>query len=459
MLRRTLCVVVGLFLSVAPAFGQGGVAEINGSASDQTGSALPGATITIADEATGLQRTSVTNEGGRFVIVAVTPGRYTVRAELTGFQTQTRTGITVLVGQAITLNLTLPIGGLTDQVTVTGEAPIIEVTQTQIGTNISAQAIEDLPTQGRQQYALLQLVPGLTPNLGPGAFEGAQFSANGRNTGSNLFLVDGMYNVDDRTLSGSGSQTRMTIDTTAEFQVLTHEYGAEYGGSTGVVVNSITKSGTNAFHGRGAYYLQDSSLDATNYFSKQAGVGKPDSGIKTVLGQIGGPIFQNKAFFFFNIERLQIEQAANLNYPAEAAPLASSYSVALPIKSMNIFQRVDYQLNESNSFNFRALFDPNAVNGQDHELDKRTFSAMRVERAPKPGEVFLSLQYLRVLGNRMVNEARVSYLTEQLHIGDQRLFDTSGGRVWKLQGAGKGELIGLGGMDPLDFGSEQRHPD
>ncbi len=212
-------------------------------------------------------------------------------------------------------------------------------------------------------------------------------------------------------------------------------------------------------HSTAAAHLQDSSLDSTNYFTKQAGVGKPDSGIKTVLGQIGGPILQNKAFFFFNIEKLQIQQAANLNYPAEAAPLASSYSVALPIKSMNIFQRVDYQLNENNSFNFRALFDPNAVNGQDHELEKRTFSTMRIERAPKPGEVFLSAQWLRVLGNRMVNEARVSYLTEQLHIGDQRLFDTSGGRVWELQGAGKGELIGLGGMDPLDFGSEQRHPD
>ena len=111
MLRRTLCVVVGVFLSVAPAFGQGGVAEINGGAVDQTGSALPGATITIVDEATGLQRTSVANESGRFVIVAVTPGRYTVRAELPGFQTQTQTGILVQVGQAITLNLTLPIGG------------------------------------------------------------------------------------------------------------------------------------------------------------------------------------------------------------------------------------------------------------------------------------------------------------------------------------------------------------
>ena len=345
MLRRVLCVVVGFLLPVMPAFGQGGVAEVNGNITDQTGSLLPGVNITITEESTGLQRTVVSNESGRFVIAAVTPGRYTVRAELSGFQTQTRTGVEVLVGQAVTFNMSLPVGGLTDVVTVTGEAPIIEVTQTQIGANITAQQIDDLPTQGRQQYALLALVPGMTPNLGPGAFEGSQYSANGRETGGNLFMVDGMYNNDDRTLTGSGSQTRMTIDTTSEFQVLVHEYGAEYGGATGAIVNSVTKSGTNAFHGRGAFYYQDSSLDGTNYFTKLAGTAKPDSGIKTALGSVGGPILRNKAFFFFNIERLQIEQAANLTYPAEAAPLARSYSVALPIKSTNIFQRLDYELN------------------------------------------------------------------------------------------------------------------
>ena len=458
MLRGVLSLAVVFFLAPAPLFAQGGVAEVNGTIADQTGSILPGATVTITDENTGLMRTTFSNETGRFVIPAVTPGRYTITAELSGFQTQTRTGVTILVGQAVTLSFTLPVGGVTDQITVTGEAPLIEVTQTQIGANITAQAIEDLPTQGRQQYALLALVPGLTPNLGPGAFEGAQYSANGRNTGSNTFLVDGMYNVDDRTLSGSGSQTRMTIDTTSEFQVLTHEYGAEYGGSSGVIVNSITKSGTNAFHGRAAYYLQDSSLDATNFFLKQEGLGKQDSGVKTVLGQVGGPILRNKAFFFFNLERLRLEEAANLSFPDEAAPLATSYSVALPIKSTNIFSRVDYQLNASNSFNFRALFDPNAVDGQDHQDERRTFSAMRIERAPRPGEVFLSGQWLGVLGSRMINEMRFAYVDEKLHVGDQRLFDTGGGKVWSLSGS-RGELIGLGGLDPLDFGSGQLHPD
>jgi Carboxypeptidase regulatory-like domain/TonB dependent receptor/TonB-dependent Receptor Plug Domain len=457
MLRRTSCVAVVVFLSAVRVLGQGAVSEINGNATDQTGSVLPGVTIVITEESTGLTRTTVSNDNGRFVLPSVTPGRYTVRAELSGFQTQTQTGITVAVGQALTFNLTLAISGLEDQVTVTGEAPIIEVTQTQIGANITAQAIEDLPTQGRQQYALLQLVPGMTPNLGPGAFEGAQYSANGRETGGNLFLVDGMYNNDDRTLTGSGSQTRMTIDTTAEYQVLVHEYGAEYGGATGAIVNAITKSGTNAFHGRGAFYIQDSSLDSTNYFLKKDGRKNPDSGIKTTLGSVGGPILRNKAFFFVNVERLQIEQAANLNYPAEAAPLARSYSVALPIRSTNIFSRADYQLTPSNTLNFRALFDPNAVDGQDHERDKRTFSAMRIERAPKPGEFFWSGQWLGVMGNRMVNEMRLFRVTENLHVGDRALFETGGNKVWDLSGGG--ELIGLGGRDQLDFGSGQLHPD
>jgi hypothetical protein len=457
MLRRGLCVAVVFFLSAIRVFGQGAVAEINGSAADETGSVLPGVTITITEESTGLMRTAVSTDSGRFVIASVTPGRYTVRAELANFQTQTQTGLTIAVGQALTLNFTLPISGLQEQVTVTGQAPLIEVTQTQIGANITAQAIEDLPTQGRQQYALLQLVPGMTPNLGPGAFEGAQYSANGRETGGNLFLVDGMYNNDDRTLTGSGSQTRMTIDTTAEYQVLVHEYGAEYGGATGAIVNAITKSGTNVLHGRGAFYYQDSSLNSTNYFVKQAGRKDPDSGVKTVLGSVGGPILTNKAFFFINVERLQIEEAANLNYPAEAAPLARSYSVALPIRSTNIFGRADYQLTPSNTLNFRALFDPNAVDGQSHQADKRTLSAMRIERAPKPGEFFWSGQWLGVMGNRMVNEMRVFRVTENLHVGDQSLFDTGGGKVWDL--AGGGELIGLGGRDQLDFGSGQLHPD
>src|SRR5436309_5831297 len=130
MLRGFLCVGVLIFLASVVVLGQA-VSEINGSAADNSGAILPGVTITITEESTGLVRTAVSNDIGRFVLPAVTPGRYTIKAELAGFQTQARTGITIAVGQAVTINFSLPVGTVRDEITVVGEAPLIETTQTQ----------------------------------------------------------------------------------------------------------------------------------------------------------------------------------------------------------------------------------------------------------------------------------------------------------------------------------------
>ena len=449
-------VVASLFsiVPVAPLFAQGALSEVNGTATDQSGAVLPGVTVTLTEETTGLARTVVTNEAGRWVLPALQPGRYTIKAELSGFQTQNRAGVVVNVGQAITINLALPVGGLTDQVTVTGEAPLVEVTRSDVGTNITGQNIEALPTAGRQQYALLQLVPGLTPTLAAGSFEGAQYSAGGQSTSNNVFMVDGAYNNDDRTQSGPGMQTRMTIDTTAEYQVLVHDFGAEYGGAAGAVINAVTKGGSNEFHGRAAYYLQDSKLDATNYFLKLAGREPAKSGVKTMLANIGGPIIKNKMFFFGNVERLRIRQAADLLYPANAAPLAVSYSTFLPVGSENYFGRLDYQINQSNNVSVRAVFDVNRVNGQDHVVQLRTIQAMRIERVPSPGETFINGQWLRVMGNRLVNEFRAHRVNENLQVGDQRMFDNVGSNtIFK-----DNQFLGLKG-DQFDFGQAQAHPD
>ena len=199
MLRRSLCVAVVVFLSVIPAFGQGfATGEFNGTVVDQSGGALPGVTVTVTQEATGLVRTVDTNDTGRFVLPAMQPGLYAMRAELSGFQTQTRSGMRLVVGQAITLTFTLPVGTLADQITVTGESPLIEVSQTTLGNSMTREDIESLPTQGREMLSLMQMVPGLTPGLDNGNFEGTTYSANGRESNSNLFLVDGVHNKDDR---------------------------------------------------------------------------------------------------------------------------------------------------------------------------------------------------------------------------------------------------------------------
>ncbi len=364
-----LCAVPAFFLSAVPTFGQGfATGEFNGSVVDMSGGALPGVTITVTDEATGLVRTVPTSENGRFVLVAMQPGLYTMRAELSGFQTQTRTGIRLAVGQAITLAYTLPVGTLSDQVTVSGAVPLVEVTQTTIGTNMSAADIPGLPTQGREMLSLMVLVPGMTPQLDSGNFEGA-YSANGREDQSNLFLVDGVHNKDDR--GGAFTQVSMTIDAFSEYNVMTHDYGAEYGGASGVIVNAVTKSGTNQFHGSGYYYMQDDRFNATNYFTKQEGRPKPESGNDILGASIGGPILRNKAFFFFNTERQWLQNALDLKFPAEAAPLATSFTNIYDVNLTKYFGRVDYQLTPSNNFSFRTIWNPNTGVGEVAESRSR----------------------------------------------------------------------------------------
>ena len=132
---------------------------------------------------------------------------------------------------------------MAENVTVTAQLPIVETTASTIGTNISSSDIDNLPSGGRSQFAIMQTIPGLVPTLQVGSFEGGQFSANGQATTNNLFLVDGQYDNDSRLGGSQGTQARITLDSMAEYQVQTHQYGAEYGGSTGVVVNSVTKSG------------------------------------------------------------------------------------------------------------------------------------------------------------------------------------------------------------------------
>lgn len=452
MLSRALCVAVVLVVSVVPAFGQVAVAEVNGSAADQTGAALPGATITITEETTGLMRTAVANESGRFVIPAVTPGRYTMRAELPGFQTQSRAGVTVLVGQAVTLNFTLPIGTLTDVITVTGQAPLVEVTQTVVGTNMTTQDIENLPIMERQQMSLLQLVPGLVPNLRAGSFEGTNYSANGRETASNLYLVDGVHNKDDQSMGFE--QVRVPVDSMAEFQVLTHDYGAEYGGIGGVIVNAVTRSGTNQFHGRGFYYRQDDSLNATDHFTKLRGEKKPESGDDTVGGNIGGPIFRNKAFFFFNAERRWLQEAVSLEFPREAAPLAVSFSDIYDVNLLNYFGRVDYQATPSHNLSFRMIWGPNDGIGENAEEEASTRENFRYERSQ---ETIASGQWSAVLRDRMLTEVKLNTTFEGIRIADRRGFnDAFNDNPYDYDAR---VVTGFRGADPLDFGSMQQHPD
>ena len=175
---------------------QGGGSEINGTVFDQDKAVLPGVTVTVTNEATGIARDAVTGAEGRFILPTLTRGTYTVRVELPGFQTQTREGLVLLVGQELTVDFTLTLASVAESITVTAGAPIIETTASRIGENVTNQEIDNMPSAGRSSLALMQLVPGLMPSLTPGDFEGAEYNVNGRETTSNVFMVDGASNQD-----------------------------------------------------------------------------------------------------------------------------------------------------------------------------------------------------------------------------------------------------------------------
>ena len=224
------CLILG---ASTPTFAQGGRAEINGTVMDAQKAVLPGATVTATNEDTGLVRESVADATGRFVMPSLLPGTYTVKADLSGFQPMVRAGMVVRVGEELTITLTLPIAGVAETLTVTAEAPLVESTSNRIGTNITSSEIDSLPSANRSQFSLMQTIPGLVPTLQIGSFEGGQFSANGQATTNNLFLVDGQNDNDSRRGGSQGTQARVSLDSMAEYQVQTHQYGAEYGGSTG----------------------------------------------------------------------------------------------------------------------------------------------------------------------------------------------------------------------------------
>jgi hypothetical protein len=206
---------------------------LNGTVVDAAKGVLPGATVTVIDENTGLQRTTTTSGDGRFVLPTLTPGTYTLTVELQGFQTSRRTGLVLNVGQELTVGIALDLAGVQETLTVTGQAPLVEATVSRIGTNITNAEIDSLPAAGRSQLSLMQTVPGLVPNLAPGSFEGGQYNANGQATSANVFLVDGAYNNDDRRGGSQGTQANVALDAMAEYQVQTHLYTALQGQQTG----------------------------------------------------------------------------------------------------------------------------------------------------------------------------------------------------------------------------------
>ena len=270
--------------------------RIDGTVADESGGLLPGVTVVVRNIDTGLAREVITDSDGRYVVPGLPPGAYEVRAELAGFQPARQTNVTAQVGQTTSVHLALKVGSISEQVTVVGEAALIETTKTDFSSVVNSHQIDNLPINGRSYLEFATLTPGVVLNQST-AINGIGANVAGARSRNGSVLVDGFNNLDDGFTSPRLIYSQEAIQ---EFQVLTLGFSAEFGRATGGIVNAITKSGTNNFEGRAFTFFRDKALNARNAFEQgeKAGFRRWQTG-----GTMGGPIRQDKLFYFGSFER------------------------------------------------------------------------------------------------------------------------------------------------------------
>ena len=283
-------VALALSLTAASALAQQGSSELRGRVTDEQGAALPGAAIVIRHQQSGIYRQAATTADGGYYLAGVLPGSYELTVELTGFKKLTRRDVKLEVGKTSTIDIALQVGGLAEELTVTAESPIVDITSKEVGGNISERELTDLPSINRNYIGFIGLLPGVIPNISTESFGSDSVSVNGQDSRNNNYLLDGGNNNDDVIGQRAGTQARTPLEAIQEFQVLTNQFDAEFGRTTGAVVNAITKQGTNSFHGSAFAFVQDASLTEKNYFVDKNNLAKPDTKFQQYGFTLGGPI-------------------------------------------------------------------------------------------------------------------------------------------------------------------------
>ncbi len=317
LLQRSLrpLVVLGLLLfglSVS-AFAQ--TATVVGTVTDNSGGVLPNVTITVTNTATGVSKTSPTNDVGQYAIPGVQPGTYDVSATAQGFKVQERKGVVVNSTERVREDFQMAVGGTTETITVEATALRVQTDSGEQSSLVNGRQITELSTKNRTIYSYAALTTGAA-NLNPdtqvpvpvGGASG-NISFNGNRPGHNLYMLDGGENSDR---GGAGSSSILpSLDAIAQTQVLSSNYSAEYGLSSGGTISSVTKSGTNQYHASAWEFFQNDALQATNFFNSTKGKFRYN-----VFGfNVGGPVpgLKNKLFFFYNMEWRRLVNGTNIN--------------------------------------------------------------------------------------------------------------------------------------------------
>lgn len=294
-----------LLLCVAcPIAGQAPTGSITGEIHDPIGDSVSGAQLTLRDVATEALRSATASRLGSYEFTEVSPGVYDLSSEAKGFRRTVERHIVVNVGSAVHLDVTMPLGDVSETVEVDAEPPIIEPDKVSIGSIVDLQSIQNLPLEDRQFLNLALIVPGTIPGAPGTRVAGSSvetFSVAGMRSQSNNYTLDGISNNDPH-INGPLNLFRIA-DAVQEFNVETSIPGAEAGRNSGAQVSIITKSGGNAYHGTLFYYVRNNVFDATPFFLNRAGLPKNPLHRNQFGGTVGGFIRRDKAFWFGSFER------------------------------------------------------------------------------------------------------------------------------------------------------------
>jgi Carboxypeptidase regulatory-like domain/TonB dependent receptor len=385
MKQLAFAAVLGTFFSTAAwCQATAGLGGISGTVLDSSGTAVPGAKVTVTNASLGITRELTTTNAGVFAAPALTPEKgYKVTVEKQGFSPYEADGLVLQVGQVLDLKISLNVGSMTQKIEVVETAPLVDDVKTENSTVVGGDLINNLPINGRRVDSFVVLTPAVTKDADFGllTFRGM--------AGGNSFLVDGVdttnqyYNENaGRTRLGS----QLSQDAVQEFQVLNSNYAAEYGRASGGVVNTITKSGTNGFHGTVFWYFRNRTLNARDRY---AAINPPEVRHQTG-GTIGGPIVKDKLFFFFDTEiqrrhdpiadsviNSSVNTAAQTwigcAAPATATQCAAANTILPRLFGLTdrradqqlYFAKIDYHLNDRNtlsaSLNYLKFFSPNGI--------------------------------------------------------------------------------------------------
>ncbi|MCI0621285.1 MAG: carboxypeptidase regulatory-like domain-containing protein [Acidobacteria bacterium] len=290
-----------IFVSCSAAFSQSATGTILGTLKDPSGAVVPGVKVTVVNQGTNLSRSVSTSESGDYTIPLLPLGTYEIRAERNGFKTSVVSGIVLRVDQLARVEMDLEIGEASQEVSVSGESPLVQTDSGSIGQVIESRQIIALPLNGRNFMQLTLLAPGFVNTRGDSlrqSYQGISPSANGTRAENNNYTLDGTSNTEHWT----GNVTSVPpLDSLQEFKLQTANYSAEYGQGGAAVINIATKSGTNQYHGSLWQFHRNDNLDARNFFAPV----KPEFKRNQFGGTLGGPVIKDKTFFFGSYEGIR----------------------------------------------------------------------------------------------------------------------------------------------------------